>query len=85
LFKRFTCAPNVLFGDVHIRRETHFVPIVPSSSEDTPSADEFTSETGKGSENLETSECSEISECQETSEISEASENLETSECSEDS
>ncbi|KRY10840.1 hypothetical protein T12_12912 [Trichinella patagoniensis] len=82
LFKRFTCARDVLFGDIHISRETHFVPIVPSSSEDTPSADEFTSETGSLS--------SAAAEVQSilfhhdlSSEDSEGSENLETSECSE--
>ncbi|KRZ85472.1 hypothetical protein T08_171 [Trichinella sp. T8] len=91
---RFTCARDVLFGDVHISRETHFVPIVPSSSEDTPSADEFTSETGSLSPaaaevqrilfhddlSSEDSENLETSECSEISECQETSEILEASE-----
>ncbi|KRX72263.1 hypothetical protein T06_1254 [Trichinella sp. T6] len=76
---RFTCARDVLFGDVHISRETHFVPIVPSSSEDTPSADEFTSETGS----LPTA-AAEVQRILFHDDLSsEGSENLETSECSE--
>ncbi|KAL1242806.1 DnaJ [Trichinella spiralis] len=43
---RCTCAPNVRFGAVPITPATHFVPIVSSSSEDMPTADEFTSQTG---------------------------------------
>ncbi|KAL1242811.1 Serine/threonine-protein kinase, partial [Trichinella spiralis] len=46
---RCTCAPNVRFGAVPITPATHFVPIVSSSSEDMPTADEFTSQTGKSS------------------------------------
>ncbi|KAL1238590.1 hypothetical protein TSPI_03961 [Trichinella spiralis] len=49
---RCTCAPNVRFGAVPITPATHFVPIASSSSEDMPTADEFTSQTESSSFSL---------------------------------
>ncbi|XP_003378360.1 conserved hypothetical protein [Trichinella spiralis] len=90
---RCTCAPNVRFGAVPITPATHFVPIVSSSSEDMPTADEFTSQTGSLSTTAAEVErilfhddlSSEGSENLETSECSEISECQETSKISEDS